>query len=298
MYRPQRLWPGELAIATLLGLAMAFGTAGAAPPGVMVKALRRAIAAYQAGDLSEMHKLAAPILEDAGQDELADADQFLADQGLNVRLTDLVVGARLQLATNQETAGLRRPGAVELPLALVALSARAEELLQPVRETLATPVGVQAPREAIEEQARELPALRERIAQADSVLAHLYSLTRRLRRREQQRLDQAQQAIAQRDFKDERAKLEELTEQLVERLVDLSLLRLAEGVTTVADESAGFRQRYAAAARVSESLDALHANWKLYRDREAPGTEDVRQAERDWQAQEKHTTSKWAARWH
>jgi hypothetical protein len=263
-------------------------SASAELPKKFAALLDKAALAEQEGQSEQVIESLQPLFERAGPEVLAQADNRLKQTyNLGQTVAELLVAARSRLVLEGQGTGLRRPGKKELPLVLVDLADRAVQLQTPLEEELAVGFPALVPDPVIEAKLKELAPLLVQADQADALIAYLEELTKRLRRSDLAQLEGKAKEVAARDFAQERQKLGDLRDRLVERLVDFTLVRLNKAVDLLGNETASFQDRFAATERAAESLGTLDVYWDDYnrsRSRSPQGLDS--NVETAWRARE------------
>src|SRR5690606_14735234 len=123
------------------------------------------------------------------------------------------------------------------------------------------------PHEVIDERLELLPSLMTQVDHARSVYEHLHLCVGRLRPADVQNLPEDAKPLAEHDWKAEAACISPVTDQLVERLIDLAVLQVRDMVAILGNRSARYQDRFQAAQRLRKSLALIDTHWKRYEQR-------------------------------
>jgi hypothetical protein len=228
--------------------------------------LDQALVAYQTGQLNEFVRLAGSMLDSLSPDELRVADaQLRARYDLDRSLVDLTAEARVELVLDGQVGQLRRPGATELPVALVALDDRTTKLLDPVRRELDIGFPALVPDDVLNEKVPVLAALSSQLEQAALLSGYVQQLVAKQPAVDRAALQGRAREIANRKSADEQRRLDGLRNRLNGRLIEFNIVRLNNAAATLANETANFNNRFVAAIRAQDSLATIHANWDRYK---------------------------------
>ncbi len=235
-------------------------------PDHLVQKLDQAVRFYQTGQLSDALQLAQAILKSITPEQLTLAERRLRNEhNVLLSLPDLAARARVELVLEGSAHKLARPGPMELPAALMALDTRLNELLDPLKTQLETPLPAVIPDELAEREAVASAGLLTQLEQVNSLLSHLQQLSTQAPAPQRKKLEGRAQQAAGRDFKDDKKNLDDLRDRLVARLVELNLVRLDGAMILAVADNTSFDKRMLAVNRALNSLVALSAHWEPYK---------------------------------
>lgn len=235
-------------------------------PERITQRIDKGLEAYRGGYLAETLRQLQPVLESLNDEQLEAAEKhILVTHRLGLTIPELVTQARVELVIAGNGRRLPRAGAAELPFALVALDKRLAELIADAKANIDEPVPALGDGADLEDRMSLIPSLLTQLGQADQIVEHMEKLTARLRPAALKDFPDAAKAIATRDFAAEHQLVAGLHEQLINRLVDLSLVRLNNAAGVLQNQSADFEERFAAGERAQESAAALQRYWPQYR---------------------------------
>lgn len=226
--------------------------------------LQAAMRALEASRMDELHRTLQPVLESATRAQRESADRYLKDHGIEETVSELVGAARVELVLQDRAPQATRIGPRELPAALVALSDRLAQLKKPVERELSVAFRTDMPQELSDEKMRDLPALLAQAELAGRVAEHLEAVSRRARPAERKDLDDDVRAIVERNHKAARAELARLEAELVERIVELALVRMNDMMHLMRSETTKYADRFAAARRIESSAATLNSYWNRF----------------------------------
>lgn len=223
---------------------------------------------YQAGKLAEAFTILQPLLEGSKPQQRAEWDQALATAGLKQTLADLVSSIRIELLPSQsKTQRLAPPGPVELPLALAKLAKQASSIQTRIHKELDVGFGQSMPHKVLDEKSTELQKLIRQAKPLTSLLEALEQMSKRIKPADLNKMDEPTQQLAARDFAGEKAEVATFEDQLLERLMEISVVRVSDMVEVLGNDKAKYTDRFRAATRINDSLAVLRANWDKYKRR-------------------------------
>jgi hypothetical protein len=229
------------------------------------RSLETVVRAYESGRWYDAYRLLQKIVEPATRPEMEQADQFVQDAGIAASAVDLLVQLRIDLVLSDRVPVTLRPGPTELPALLVGLSKRTAEVRAPIDRELIIAFRTDMPQEVMDQRMQELPGLLDQLEPLDRLLTQLDALTRKLKPAEFNGLDPQAQAVATRDFRKEKQDASRLGDQLVERVVELCLVRIGDMLEVLRSESTDYATRFRAARRIGSSLETLHVHWNRFK---------------------------------
>jgi hypothetical protein len=260
------------------GAGQAAGAGGLAPrlPQAVIERVNQAASELKRGRAIEAHKVLHPILEQANAADLKSLDDLMKDLKVEVGFVGAMVECRTRAALAGRHKELKPAGPIEAPAAAKAMAEMAAAMLAPIDRDLQVALRPNLSHAAMDEMLHQLLDYQDQLEAAQNVQLALVELMRTVKPDVKRKLPLE---MAKNSAKQVQAQFKERSGQIIEKAVELCLVRLPDAMTALGAERAPFMDRIRAATRVEESLALLDKNWPKYRARKV---NEAKKAEPEW----------------